>query len=173
MKKTRNILLTSVLVLGFLALSFSNVLAAPNLADPKATPTLPGTSFTATVLTEVALPGSEVGANQMIFPIGFMDEAQFSGKGLMVSGLKAGETVTVSFDFYAYLHKWAGSIYQWSGAKWMKLPTTVTLGEDGGTTWATSSGLGNGTYALIIGNYGPPEPPVVKVDAIPTEIPVD
>jgi len=80
-----------------------------------------------------------------------------------VSDLKEGETVKLSFDFPYYSYKWAGSIYKWNGLKWVKLATTITLGDEGSGPRASVSGVGNGTYALIMGNYGLP-------DVVPTEV---
>jgi len=85
-------------------------------------------------------------------------EGQFSGNGLKVSGLKDGETVSVKFDFKFYNHEWNGSIYKWDGTRWVKLATTVVPpAADESITWATASGVGNGIYVLIIGNYGVPK----------------
>jgi hypothetical protein len=162
MKKTGKLLFVSILVFGLLTLSFGKVFAissSTDLADPMAKPSFTGETYTTAVVAPNKLPGM-VDTGSMFFPLGFTSGlAQVSGNGLTVSGLKPGETVNLSFDFKFYNYDWSGSIYMWTGTMWKKLPTTVTKpGPDGGTTWASVSGVGNGTYALIIFNYGNPTP---------------
>lgn len=170
MKKNGKFFVASFLVVGLFALSFSLVFAiappAVGLAEPVVTPAFEGEVYTAVVLSPQYLPGTfEEGG--LVYPTGFgPSQGQFSGSGIKISGLKAGETVSLSFDYKFYNFMWKGSVYMWNGTQWVKLATkTVVPSGDGGSTWATVSGVGNGTYALIIGNYGVPAtevPPVVK-----------
>lgn len=167
MKKTGKLFVSSLLVVALLALSFSLAFAMADssrgLVDPVVKPAFDGEKYTAQVLTPQNLPGT-FEKDGLIFPTGFgPSEGQFSGSGIKVSNLKAGETVSLSFDYKFYNFMWTGAVYSWNGTKWVKLPTktVVPVGDDS-MTWATVSGVGNGTYALIIGNYGLPpteEPP--------------
>lgn len=173
MKKSGKVLLASLLVVGLLTLTFSLAFAMPDpssgLVDPAATPANSGTKFTSLVLAPQYLPGT-FEQDGLVFPLGFgPSQGQFSGSGLKVSGLKAGETVNLKFDHRYYNFMWTGSIYSWSGTKWVKVPTTVVLPKgDDSMTLATASGVGNGTYVLIIGNYGLP-----ATEVAPTEEFVD
>lgn len=159
MKKTAKIALALVLVFSLLAVNLGQVFASvsTNLTDPTVTPTFSGTNVVTTVLAVYHLPGIQ-DVSGMTYPIGFgPSEGQFSGKGVQVSGLKSWQTAKVCFDFRFSDYKWAGGVYMWNGTKWVKMTTTVTPGAEGLPTWACVSGVGNGTYALIIGNYGLPE----------------
>lgn len=161
MKKTGRLLGATLLVVGLLAMSFTLAFAvgiSSELSDPKVTPAFEGEDYKAQVLSPMYLPGTfEDGG--LIYPTGFgPSEGQFSGSGIKISGLKAGETVSLTFDFKFYNYMWNGSVYKWSGTQWVKLATkTVLPTGDETMTWATVSSVGNGTYALIIGNYGVPE----------------
>lgn len=165
MKKTGKFLLASLLVVGLLTLSFSLAFAmadpSSGLDDPTVKPAFSGEKYTSLVLAPQFLPGA-IEQDSLVYPKGFgPGQGQFSGSGIKVSGLKAGETVSLSFDYKFYNFKWTGAVYSWDGTKWVKLATkTVLPTGDESMTWATVSGVGNGTYALIIGNYGVPEPPV-------------
>ncbi len=171
MKKTGKVLLASLLVVGLLTLTFSLAFAmadpSTGLADPVVKPAFSGEKYTSLVLSPQYLPGT-FEQDGLVYPKGFgPSQGQFSGSGLKVSGLKAGETVSLSFDYKFYNFKWTGSVYMWSGTKWVKLATkTVLPTGDDSMTWATVSGVGNGTYALIIGNYGLPP------TEVPTEAPI-
>lgn len=172
MKKSGKVLLASLLVVGLLTLSFSLVFAMVDppsgLVDPMVKPAFSGEKYTSLVLSPQFLPGTfEQGG--LVYPTGFgPSQGQFSGSGIKISGLKAGETVSLSFDYKFYNFKWVGAVYSWNGTKWVKLPTkTVLPAGDETMTWATVSGVGNGTYALIIGNYG--VPPTDVPTPVPTE----
>jgi hypothetical protein len=161
MKKTGKVLIASLLVVGLLVVTFGSVfagVAAPaGLVDPVAKESFTGEKYTATVVTPPHMPGTKEEGG-LIMPVGKgASQGQFSGNGLTISGLKAGETVSISFDFKFYNYLWKGSIYKWDGTKWVKLATKVVLPKGDDTiTWATATGVSNGTYALIIGNYGVP-----------------
>lgn len=176
MKNKGKVLLASLLVAALLTVSFGTVFAtAPSthqLVDPVAVAGSGSVKFTQLVLAPLYLPGT-VNADNLILPLGFKTgQEQFSGNGIQVSGLKAGETVNLTFDYYFYNFMWKGSIYKWSGTQWVKLATTVVPeGADGVTAWAKVNGVGNGIYALIIGNYG--VPPVDMPTDVPTEIPTE
>ena len=169
MKRTGKLFVASLLVVGLLALSFSLAFAIADpvnqLADPMVTPSFEGEEYTALVLGPQYLPGTfEEGG--LVYPTGFgPSEGQFSGSGIEISGLKAGETVDLSFDYKFYNYMWTGSIYMWNGTQWVRLATKTVIPSGGeGSTWATVSGVGNGIYALIIGNYGVPETQVPTVE---------
>lgn len=162
MRKSLKVFVASLMVLGLLFVTFGSVFALPApttaLAEPVAVESFAGEKFTAVVVTPPNLPGT-MDEGGMIMPVGMgSGEGQFSGNGLKVSGLKDGETVSVKFDFKYYNHMWKGSIYKWDGTRWVKLATTVVPpAADESITWATASGVGNGKYVLIIGNYGVPK----------------
>lgn len=172
MKRTGKFLLASLLVVGLLTLSFSLAFAMVDppsgLVDPMVKPAFSGEKYVSLVLEPQYLPGN-FEQDGLVFPTGFgPSQGQFSGSGIKVSGLKAGETVSLSFDYKFYNYKWVGAIYSWNGTKWVKLATkTVLPTGDEIMTWATVSGVGNGTYALIIGNYG--VPPTDVPTPVPTE----
>jgi hypothetical protein len=165
MKRTGKVFFATLLVVGLLTLSFNLAFAmedsAGSLADPMVKPAFSAEKYASLVLSPQNLPGT-FEQDGLVFPKGFgPSQGQFSGSGLKVSGLKAGETVSLSFDYKFYNFKWTGSVYSWNGTKWVKLATkTVLPAGDETMTWATVSGVGNGTYALIIGNYGVPVPDV-------------
>lgn len=163
MKKSVKGILALLLVIGLLTLTFGSVFAgmvAPvqsALSDPVAKESFAGEKFTALVVAPPDLPGTKVEGG-LIMPVGMgSNQGQFSGSGLKISNLNAGETVSISFDFKFYNYMWKGNIYKWDGTRWVKLVTKVVMPVgDEIVTWATASGVGNGTYALIIGNYGVP-----------------
>lgn len=165
MIKTGKVLIASLLVFGLLIVTFSSVFAigySPSLTDPLAVESFVGEKYTAAVVTPPNLPGTK-DEGGMIMPVGLGSSVgQFSGNGLTISGLKPGETVSVKFDFKFSNYMWTGSIYKWDGVRWVKLATKlVAPGADESITWATATGVGNGTYALIIGNYGVPTVEVI------------
>jgi hypothetical protein len=174
MKKTASIIVSTLLVLTLAGLSFGKAFAtAPMLSDPMASPAVPGINFESQVLKVTELPGTFVADNGMALPVGFMGQAQFEGKGLQVSGLKAGEKVNLSFNFRDNNYEWAGSIYRWNGLVWMKVPTSVTVGKDGAITWASASVEDNSVYALIMGSYGVHRTHLFEGIIPPTEIPTE
>jgi hypothetical protein len=168
MKKTLKILFGSFLVVGLLSVTLGQVFASSGGAtasDPVVTLSNPGVMFTAVILEPSQLPGLATSPSDLILPLGFPSgQAQFDGNGVKVSGLKTGQTVKVTFNFPFYNFDWAGSIYMWTGTKWMKMTTLFTTGTDGTSPSASVSGAGNGVYVLIMGNYGLPE-------VQPTEVP--
>jgi len=108
------------------------------------------TSFTATVVDPAQLTGASFADGEKIYPTGFnQGEVQFGGKALVLTGIESGSQ-QLCFAFPNYAAGWRGNVYQWDGAKWVKLATTITEGEDGAMTRACAVSYGNGTYALII-----------------------
>ncbi len=169
------------IVIRLITLSLVAILAAtapvmilitnPNaFIDPVVTePT--GVDADAAIVTPPDLPGTQTGSGGKIFPIGFtLGQAQFGGNGVEVSGLAAGETVKICFDFPLYRYKWTGTIRMWNGTKWVPQATTVTPGAEGTRTWACTPKAGNGIYALIIGYYGTPEPAPVEPQQEPDQV---
>jgi hypothetical protein len=127
--------------------------------DPVATANN-GAAFTSTILDTASLPGIVDDDASMILPVGFTtDSGQFGGNGIVITGLATHtDTVSLTFSFPTYRYGWTGSIYQWSGSAWVKVATTIVAptGENS-MYYATASGLGNGTYALIMGYEGAAE----------------
>ncbi|MBA4385499.1 MAG: hypothetical protein C0410_12245, partial [Anaerolinea sp.] len=111
MKNIGKVLVASLLVVGLFTLSFSLVfvVAAPastELADPVVKPAFSGEQYTSLVLAPLYLPGT-FEKDGLVYPTGFgPSQGQFSDSGIKVSGLKAGETVSLSFDYKFYNFKW-------------------------------------------------------------------
>ncbi len=167
MKKFRVFFVAGLLMLAVLAGGLSVAKATVEFADPMTFPGAPGSTFVATVLTPVLLPGTVDGPGGLVLPVGFTTgQKQFGGNGLSISGLQAGESAKLCFDFPWYNFKWAGGVYQWNGTKWVPLGTTVTPGVEGSNTWACAMTSENGTFALLMGYYGPPEPAVLETEFI-------
>ena len=179
MKSTGKFIVATMIVVVVLSLGFVQAFAMPspsmasssaNLNDPMVTISPVASAGKVQLVEQSALPGTNEKGG-MFFPKGFTDgQAQFSGMGVKISGLKNGETAKVSFDFRFSNFDWRGYVYQWNGSRWVKLATTVSGGGEAVTTWANASNLGNGTYALIIFNYGVPdsEVPTEEPTTIPT-----
>jgi hypothetical protein len=158
MKKFRVFFVAGLLMLAVLAGGLSVAKATVEFVDPVTFPGAPGNTFTAAVLTPVELPGTLDGPGGLVLPVGFtVGQKQFGGNGLKVTGLQPGESAKLCFDFPWYNFKWSGGVYQWNGTKWVALGTTVTPGVDGSNTWACAKTSENGTFALLMGYYGPPE----------------
>lgn len=163
MKKLRVLFVTGLLLVGVLVSGLSVAKATVDFVDPMTFPGAPGNTFVASVLTPVELPGTLDGPGGLVLPVGFtVGQKQFGGNGLSISGLQAGESAKLCFDFPWYNFKWAGGVYQWNGTKWVALGTTVTPGVEGSNTWACAKTTSNGTFALLMGYYGPPEAVVIE-----------
>jgi hypothetical protein len=161
MKKITRVSITTLIVLCFLLMSFSTVLARriePSFTwkDPVASSET-GVKFSSEVLDPAFLPGTESLASGMLVPVGMNNELQFGGKGIKISGLAAGEKVQICFDFPTYRYSWNGKIAMWNGTKWVTVPTTISKGNDSSAS-ACTVGAGNGYYSLLIWYYGVPEP---------------
>lgn len=158
MKKYRVLFVAGLLVLGILASGLNVAKATVEFMDPLTFPGAPGNTFVAKVVTPVELPGTLAGPGGLVLPVGFTTgQKQFGGNGLNITGLQAGESAKLCFDFPWYNFKWSGGVYQWNGTKWVALGTTVTPGVEGSNTWACAKTSANGTFALLMGYYGPPE----------------
>jgi len=170
MKKTTKVSLAILLTFCLVLASLSTVFAMPlptKAAIPWADPTAMATDttlvFTSTVKDAWQLPGTTELSSGMFVPAGFPEgQAQFGGKGLAVSDLPDGRFVKVCFNFPVYFNSWHGTIYAWDGMEWVAMPTTITPGdtEDPANTYACTPSAGNGTYALVIGFYGTPQPQI-------------
>ncbi len=122
-----------------------------NWGDPTTMPIMGDTAFIAKVVDPSSLPGTYIGAGGYPLPSGFIEgDAQFGGKGLVLSGVDFGLQQTC-FPFPTYYYGWRGSVYGWDGAKWVKYTTTITEGQDGAITTACAKTFGNGSYALLVG----------------------
>lgn len=171
MKKLTKFVSVSVLLFAMLVLivgqSFAMklpvVATTPAFTDPIVTPMRAGDTFTSSVEALVYLKGAVQLETQLMAPVGRTDE-QFGSNGLVLSGLTGKEKVKACFEFNRYNYKWAGHVFKWNGTKWVKQSTTFSS-DPAATTLACASGLGNGTYALIIYYWGP------KEMAVPTSLP--
>jgi hypothetical protein len=155
MKKITRISIASLLVVCVLVVSVSSVFASSSNTsyDPVATANGSAT-FSSVVLDISALPGTVTSDSDKVLPAGFTEGfAQFNGSGIVISGLASTkDTVNISFEFPTYRYGWRGSIYQWDGSTWVKVPTTIVLATDSNPMYyAVASKVGNGTYALIVG----------------------
>jgi hypothetical protein len=160
MKKTIKSMFVLVLVLGLVAVVFSPVLAkkidtTPTLRDPMVTPVKATDTFTTSIVEVGYLKGAVQLENQLMAPVGRTDE-QFGSNGLVLSDLTGKEKAKACFYFTGYNYKWAGNIFKWNGSRWVKQTTTIT-NDPAATPMACATGLGNGTYALIIYYWGPQE----------------
>ncbi|MBA3075176.1 MAG: hypothetical protein FP831_16355 [Anaerolineae bacterium] len=129
--------------------------SATALRDPIVSPMKATDTYTSTVVEVGYLKGALQKEDQSMAPVGRTDE-QFGSNAVVVSDLTGKEKVKACFYFSGYNYKWAGNIYRWSGTQWVKQVTTITNDPEG-TPMACASGLGNGTYALIIYYWGPQE----------------
>jgi hypothetical protein len=162
MRKINRAVVVFLLLLTLLVLTFGQVFAIPNpvktsssFNDPVVTSLLAGTVYTSEVVGIAYLKGAVQNANQLMAPVGRTDE-QFGSNGLVISDLKGKDKVKACFNFPGYNFKWSGSVFKWNGTKWVKQTTTFTT-DPSATSYACASGLGNGTYALIIYYWGPKE----------------
>lgn len=161
MKKVNRLSIASLVVMSVLMVSVSSVFAssADVWTDPVATANN-GSSYSSTVIEPASLPGIVDDDAGMILPVGFTsDSGQIGGNGIQISGLATHtDTVDVCFSFPTYRYGWTGSIYEWSGSAWVKVPTTLVAPTGENTTYfACASKVSNGTYALIIGYDGEAE----------------
>lgn len=162
MQKTFKSAFVILLVLGLLVIMTVPVFAKPDptppstsLRDPVVSPMKLGDTYTSSVVEVGYLKGALQKEDQSMAPVGRTDE-QFGSNGLVISDLSGKEKVKACFYFSGYNYKWAGTIFRWSGSQWVKQVTTITVDPEG-TPMACASGLGNGTYALIIYYWGPQE----------------
>ncbi len=167
MKKNIPVFLSLTLAVSLVLLNFSPVRAFDWQA-PVVTPGSGDKEFTAAVTAPAALPGTVTGDNAILFPAGFpAGTAQFGGDGVVVKGFTGG-TASACFSIPPARSEWVGSIHQWNGTKWIKLPTTITEGDvESNSASACASIYGDGTFALIMGYTGAPEPkglPVCSAD---------
>jgi hypothetical protein len=152
-----------MLVLGLLVIMTVPVFALPGpstpatvaLRDPEVSPMKATDTYTSSVVEVGFLKGALQKEDQSMAPVGRTDE-QFGSNAVVVSDLTGKEKVKACFYFSGYNYKWAGNIFRWSGSQWVKQVTTITNDPEG-TPMACASGLGNGTYALIIYYWGPKE----------------
>lgn len=154
-----------VIVSALLVLSIGTVFAIAPIhpittwTDPVAFVADKGVTFTADVKDPSAMPGTVNNDGGMIFPVGFTStQGQFGGKGILISDLTAGKFVDICFNFPVYRYSWAGTIYSWTGTKWVAMPTTIVEDKvDETNTKACTKGVGDGVYALIMHFWGTPQ----------------
>ena len=163
MRKINKAVSVSLLLIVMLLLIVGPVFAKPGpsvvtvkaFTDPLVTPVRAGDTFTSSIVEVGFLKGAVQLENQLMAPVGRTDE-QFGSNGLVLSDLTGKEKAKACFYFPGYNYKWAGNVFKWNGTKWVKQATTFT-NDPAATTMACATGLGNGTYALIIYYWGPNE----------------
>jgi len=160
MRKSIKSMFVLLLVLGLVAVVFGPVFATPykttpTLRDPVVTPVKASDTFTSSIVEVGYLKGAVQLESQLMAPVGRTDE-QFGSNGLVLSDLTGKEKAKACFYFTGYNYSWAGSVFKWNGTRWVKQVTTIT-NDPAATPMACASGLGNGTYALIIYYWGPKE----------------
>jgi hypothetical protein len=175
MRGFKQLVIVSFVICCISALTFTNVSAKKGPSTPTTIPSITWADpyvfkttvqYNSDVLGAVDLPGTEVLDNGKILPAGFNHEMQFGGNGLEVSGLAAGKSVDVCFDFPTYRYSWNGVIKEWNGTKWVALPTTITSTNESSSSLACTTKVKNGTYALLIWYYGP-------IESVVTTLPPD
>ena len=150
MKKSIRTLLVSVFAISLVLMAGSSTALAADWANPWTVP-LTG-DLTSTAVPPVTLAGAVKTDSGLIVPFGFpMGERQFGGNALVVSGLSGG-SANACFSFPTYRYGWRGGVYEWTGSKWMALPTSIgnPEGKEGAPATACAPIYGNGTFALII-----------------------
>ena len=161
MNKSIRTLLVSVFAISLVLMAGSSTVLAEGWANPWVTPVSGDLVFTSTAVSPVTLAGAEKADSGLIVPVGFpTGERQFGGNALVVSGFSGG-TANACFSFPTYRYGWRGGVYEWTGSKWMALPTTIGNPEakEGAPSTACATIYGSGTYALII-NFNVGEAPV-------------
>jgi len=164
MKKLTKFVSISLLLFAMLVLMVGQVFAmklpvvttpTPGFTDPIVTPVKASDTFTSSVVGIAYLKGAVQLETQLMAPVGRTDE-QFGSNGLVLSNLTGKEKAKACFYFPGYNYQWSGNVFMWNGTKWVKQTTTIT-NDPAATPLACATGLGNGTYALIIYYWGPKE----------------
>jgi hypothetical protein len=169
MNRSYRLIVLSLLVLSLFLVAVKPVSAfvldvAREWVDPVVTLPVGNVTANALVLKQDLLPGTTALDTGQFVPVGFkLGQEQYGGSGVKVGGLLDGQTSSICFSFPLYAFDWSGSIHQWNGAKWVRVATVVTPGEEGAPAVACATGLKNGTYSLIIGFFGVVEPPVEEL----------
>jgi hypothetical protein len=149
MKKQISVIITIMFLFSLMVTGITPAEAA-SWPPPTAVAITGDTSFTVTIVDPAKIMGASIVDGEKIYPTGFnQGEVQFGGKALILSGIESGSQ-QLCFAFPTYSAGWRGNVYQWNGAKWVKMATTIAEGEDGTITKACATSYGNGTYALII-----------------------
>ncbi len=158
MKKSALLVLGVCLALSLVLANFQPA-SAYDLPAPSVTPVSGDREFTATPTAISKLPGILPNDNGIILPAGFPSgTAQFMGEGMLVSGFSGG-TATLCFPVPAAQSEWVGTIHEWIDGKWTRLTTSVTQGNAEDTlAMACTTIYGDGTYAMIMGFTGQPQP---------------
>ena len=152
MNKCIRTLFVSVFAISLVLMAGSSTVNAVAWANPWTVPVSGDLVFTSTAVSPVTLAGAEKTDSGLIVPVGFRTgERQFGGNALVVSGLSGG-SANACFSFPTYRYGWRGGVYEWTGSKWMPLPTTIGNPEakEGAPSTACAPIYGNGTFALII-----------------------
>lgn len=150
MKKVFVPLFSMMLVLSLFLGSFATAKAAPG-DPPTVTPVSGDTDLSTEIVAIPALPGITTLSGGMLAPVGFpAGEAQFGGNGIRVTGMDSGKATACFYLSAAAINQgWGGKVGVWTGAKWLLLPTTITLPEETNNAIACATISGNGTYAFI------------------------
>ncbi len=143
-------MVTAIFIFSLFLNNYSSVYADSGPGGVTVTPLSGETNFKITSVDLSRFAGAYATDNGDYQPTGFAkNEAKFASGAFSISGITYGtQTTCVQFANYAY--GWRGSLYQWIGARWQKMPTTFVEGEDGSPAKACATTYGNGTYALIV-----------------------
>lgn len=111
--------------------------------------------FIPAIVEPEALAGIQTVADA-VYPAGFVaKEVQFIGNAVTITGHSYGEA-KACFIFPTSRQGWVGNVYQWDGAKWHKLTTSLVPAGEGAPS-ACANFYGNGDLALIGAYTGPNE----------------
>lgn len=90
-----------------------------------------------------------VEVNGQYFPKGYESGAlQYHYEIVHVRDMGS-KTETIKFIFKKWYFGWEGAFYEWTGTKWVKVPTEMELGVEDGGTFATAQ-VSDGYYALLV-----------------------
>ena len=150
MKRSIISIFSCLLVFSLLLGSFATAKAAPG-DPPTVTPVSGDTDLSTEIVAIPALPGITTLSGGMLAPVGFpAGEAQFGGNGIRVTGMDSGKaTACFYLSATAINQGWGGKVGVWTGAKWLLLPTTISLPEETNNAIACATISGDGTYAFI------------------------
>jgi hypothetical protein len=150
----RNLLFSILVVVCLLLGSINPVHAAPVADNPVVTPVTEGSSFTTTIISLEALPGTLKNEAGGVYPVSVPDGSmQFSGDGIKVSSLVG--TAKVCFATKSPSSGWSGTVYQYLGNDWVALDSTTSENSEGLDAQACATIYRDGVFALVLGYTKP------------------
>ncbi len=145
------ILLLSIVFFLSLVLGPSSVVSAANWELPTITPLTGDKEFNFKTANPTDPQFTAITENGLVVPAGFpLGQKQFGGEIAIINGLNGG-SARLCFSFPTYRYGWDGGIYQWDGARWNPVASTLTESKDDGAASVCTTITGDGSYALIIG----------------------